>query len=136
MRKFQPDDLFRLEQIGRYFGGPFSFSPDGSMLAYVVQRGKETATLHKQDFLWGNDRADVWLADLQSGVEAVNLTHGVTDGPGFWALAWSPDGKHLALLSTRGGNVTLWVWEQAGGLLRQLTKRGVDLQEVLYRPYA
>lgn len=137
MRTFQSDDLFRIEQIGRYFGGPFSFSPDGNLLVYLLQRGKQTATLHKQDFLWGNDRADAWLIDLQqSGTQAVNLTQGLADGSGFWAPAWSPDGRRLALLSTRGGNVTLWVWEAATDQLRQVTERGVDLDEVLYRPYA
>jgi dipeptidyl aminopeptidase/acylaminoacyl peptidase len=135
MRAFQADDLFEIEQIGRYFGGPFSFSPDGSQLVFLVQRAKRTATLHKLDFLWGNDRADAWLVDLRSSAQPINLTHGLEDGAGFWAPAWSPDGRHLALLSTRGGNVTLWIWEAATGELRRVVERGVDLEEVLYRPF-
>ncbi|MDJ0571814.1 MAG: hypothetical protein QNJ53_22605 [Pleurocapsa sp. MO_192.B19] len=60
----QVEDLFQLEQIGRYFGGAYSFSPDGKRLAYVVQRSKATTKNHKQDFLWNHDRADIWLVDL------------------------------------------------------------------------
>ena len=51
VRKFQPDDLFRLEQIGRSFGGLFSFSRDRSHPALVLQRGHETVGLHKQGIL-------------------------------------------------------------------------------------
>jgi dipeptidyl aminopeptidase/acylaminoacyl peptidase len=128
------DDLFRLEQIGWYFGGPFSFSPDGKILAYVVQRAKETATLHKQDFLGGNDRADIWLVDIPSGTPR-NLTNGVSEGAGYWAPAWSPDGQCLAMLSTRGDNVTLWSWDKSTGQLRQLTQRGVALNYELTQPF-
>ena len=132
---FDIDYLFRIEQIGRYFGGPFSIAPDGKMLAYVVQRAQETATLHKQEYLWGNDRADVWLVDLPAG-EPRNLTSGLVDGAGYWAPTWSPDGERLAMVSTRGGSVTLWVWEKATDELRQITQGGVDLEEGLYRPYS
>jgi dipeptidyl aminopeptidase/acylaminoacyl peptidase len=126
MRTLEVDDLFRIEQIGRYYGGPFSFSPAGGTLAYVLQRPKETATLHTQRPLAGNDRADIWLVELPAGIPR-NLTEGVTDGAGYWAPAWSPDGARLAMLSNRGGNVRLWVWEKATGQLRQLTQRGVRL---------
>src|SRR5947209_8892533 len=126
MRTLAVDDLFRIEQIGRYYGGPFSFSPDGGTLAYVLQRPKETVTLHTQRPLAGNDRADIWLVELPAGIPR-NLTTGVTDGAGYWAPAWSPDGARLAMLSNRGGNVRLWVWEKATGQLRQLTQRGVRL---------
>lgn len=135
-RAFQVDDLFQIEQLGRYFGGPVSFSPDGRSLALVLQRAKATATLHKQEYLWGNDRADIWLVDLPDGTPH-RITNGFHDGSGFWAPAWSPDGQQLAMLSTRGGNVTLWVWERATGTLRQMTRRGVDLEAttILNRPY-
>ncbi|VEP13033.1 hypothetical protein H1P_180015 [Hyella patelloides LEGE 07179] len=47
----QVEDLFNLEQIGRYFGGAYTLSPDGKMLAHVVQRAKATTKNHKQVFL-------------------------------------------------------------------------------------
>ncbi|WP_319421116.1 S9 family peptidase [Pleurocapsa sp. FMAR1] len=128
------EDLFNLEQIGRYYGGAYSFSPDGKTLAYVVQRAKATTKNHKQDFLHDNDRADIWLADLATS-KSFNLTKGIEEDVGYWSPAWSPDGKHLAMLSTKGGNVTLWAWSQATESFQQLTSRGVNSEDATYCPY-
>ncbi len=130
----QVEDLFRLQQIGRYYGGAYSFSPDGKTIAYVLQRAKATTKNHKQDFLWGNDRADIWLVDLATS-ESVNLTNGIEEDVGYWSPAWSPDGKRLAMLSTKENNVTLWVWDKATGNLQQLTQRGINFDNVRDRPY-
>ena len=128
------EDLFNLEQIGRYYGGAYSFSPDGKTLAYVVQRAKSTTKNHKQDFLHDNDRADIWLADLATS-KSFNLTNGIKEDVGYWSPAWSPDSKQLAMLSTKGGNVTLWVWSQATESFQQLTSRGVNSEDATYCPY-
>ena len=118
-RPMTPDDILRLEELG-----DVALSPDGTWLAYVVKRSK-LVTYHKWDFLWGNDRADVWLVPSSGGTPK-NLTNGVSDGSGFWLPVWSPEGTRLAMLSTRGGNVRLWVWEKSSGSLKPLTERGVD----------
>jgi len=34
---------------------------------------------------------------------------------------WSPDGKKLAFYSDRSGQMSVWVWEQATGRLRQVS---------------
>jgi dipeptidyl aminopeptidase/acylaminoacyl peptidase len=41
---------------------------------------------------------------------------------------WSPDGTKLAFLSTRGGDLQLWVYERSSGALTQVTHvdRGID----------
>ena len=104
-RPMTPDDVLRLEELG-----DVAFSPDGAWLAYVVKRAK-TVTYHKWDFLWGNDRADIWLVPPSGGTPK-NLTNGASDGSGFWLPVWSPQGNWLAMLSTRGGNVRLWVWDR------------------------
>ena len=118
-RPMTPDDVLRLEELG-----DVAFSPDGTWLAYVVRRAK-TVTYHKWDFLWGNDRADIWLVPSGGGAPK-NLTNGASDGSGFWLPVWSPEGSRLAMLSTRGGNVRLWVWEKSSESLKPLTERGVD----------
>jgi dipeptidyl aminopeptidase/acylaminoacyl peptidase len=130
----QVEDLFQLEQIGSYFGGAFSFSPDGTTLAYVVQRAKATTKNHKQDFLGDNDRADIWLVDLENPTP-VNLTKGLEEDVGYWSPTWSPDGKWLAMLSTKGGNVSLWVWDKTTDKIQQLTQKGIAFEEIIYRPY-
>ena len=40
-RAFQVDDLFELESVGRYFGGPYAFSTDGKKLAFTRVRPKK-----------------------------------------------------------------------------------------------
>ncbi len=40
------------------------------------------------------------------------------------------------MLSTKGGNVTLWVWDKATGNFQQLTHRGINFEDVLDSPYA
>ena len=97
-------------------------------------RAKKTLKNHKWEYLWGNAGADVWL-QRAPGEAPVNLTGGVEDGSGWFSPQWSPDGRYLAMLSTRGENVGLWVWEPAGKGLRRLTTRGVDLVNVRERPY-
>ncbi len=134
-KTLQIEDIFNLEQIGRYFGGGLNFSPDGKTLAYVLQRAKATTKNHKQDFLLDNDRADIWLVDLDILIP-INLTKGAAEDVGYWSPAWSPDGKRLAMLSTKGDNVTLWVWEIATDNLQQLTYKGINWEDILYPPYA
>jgi dipeptidyl aminopeptidase/acylaminoacyl peptidase len=130
----QVDDLFELEDIGKYYGGPYDFAPDGGALAFTRVRAKKSWTNHKWEYLWGSNGADVWL-QAAPGAPPVNLTHGEQDGAGWWAPQWSPDGKRLTLLSTKtGDNVTLWVWQRDTGALKQLTSQGIDLPDIRVRP--
>lgn len=133
-RPLQIDDMFELESIGRYYGGPYSFSPDGKSLAFTRVRPKKQLANHKWEYLWGNAGGDIWVQSAP-GATPVNLTRGVEDGGGWWSPHWSPDGEWLVMLSTRtGDNVTLWAWQKSTGALKQLTTRGVDLVEVRERP--
>jgi dipeptidyl aminopeptidase/acylaminoacyl peptidase len=132
-RPLKVDDLFEIEGLGMYYGGPYAFAPDAKALAFTRKRAKKTLKNHKWEYLWGNAAGDVWL-QRAPGEAPVNLTNGVSDGSGWFSPQWSPDGRFLAMLSTRGGNVGLWVWESGKGL-RKLTDRGVDLVNVRERPY-
>ena len=115
-----------MEQIGPGYYSPFSFSPDGRYLAYVLVRARATAAVMQQPSLLGGDRSDIWLADTSTG-KATNITKGESDSSGYFMPLWSPDGARLAMLSTRGGNVRLWVWEKASGQIRMLTERAINL---------
>ena len=134
-RPFEVNDLFELESVGQYFGGPYSFSSDGQKLAFTRVRAKKTLANYKWEYLWGNAGGDVWV-QLKPTDPPMNVTNGVEDGSGWWSPQWSPDGTKLAMLSTRGGNVRLWVWDLETRKLKQLTDRGVDINgDVHERPY-
>ncbi|MDQ4049449.1 MAG: hypothetical protein M3131_08735, partial [Actinomycetota bacterium] len=120
-RPLTTGDLLRLEELGEV-----ALSPDGRWLAYVVKRSRSSASFHKYDFLDGGDRGDVWLVETRGG-EPQNLTEGASDGSGYWAPSWSPDGGRLAMLSTQGGNVHLWGCDMGSRTLAPLCDRAVDV---------
>lgn len=128
-RPMNLDDLSNLQQIAWGYGGPFAFSPDGQQLAFAVQRPKRTAKFHTGN-LSGVDRADIFVVSV-SGGPAINITNGLADGASYWSPSWSPDGKRLAMLSTKGGNVYVWVWDRTTGSVKQVVDRGVDLYSTM-----
>ncbi|HEY6246336.1 MAG TPA: prolyl oligopeptidase family serine peptidase [Pyrinomonadaceae bacterium] len=132
-RKLQVDDVLNLYQIGRGFGGPIAFSPDGKQLAFVIQRPQLSAALSAGSLL-GNDRADVWVLPSPVG-QPINITNGLHDQAGYFAPAWSPDGTRLAMLSTKGGNIHICVWEAMTQKLRQVSTLPIDVYSVVDRPF-
>jgi dipeptidyl aminopeptidase/acylaminoacyl peptidase len=131
-RPLEVRDLFRLEDLGRFFGPPVSFSSDGQSIAFTRVRAVNTMANVSRALLSRNDAADVWVQS--PGSTAVrNLTSGSSDGSGWWSPQWSPDGRYLAMLSTRGqsaadvgANIWLWVWDTQTDRLYRLSSRAVD----------
>lgn len=80
------------------------WSPDGTRMAYVPDILDVDATL--------------WVADGE-GNGATRLT---TPGDRVGAIAWSPDGRHLAYESSRTGWEDLWIAGVDDGEPRQLTR--------------
>jgi dipeptidyl aminopeptidase/acylaminoacyl peptidase len=127
MRRLHLDDLLQLEQLGGALGASAAWAPDGSTVAVVMQRPKADHPNAKYPRLQGMDRADVLLVDLPGGTVR-RLTTGADDHSGWWAPAWSPDGRRLAMLSTRGGGVHCWVWDRDADRIDQVSQRQVRLQ--------
>jgi dipeptidyl aminopeptidase/acylaminoacyl peptidase len=119
-RALTVNDLFRLEELGSV-----ATSPDGNWLAYVVRRPKAQASHFKRDYLVGNDRGDVFVVST-NGASPSRVTDGATDGSGFWAPAWSPDGRRLSMLSNRDGDIQLWLWDRQASRLRRVLAENVD----------
>ena len=132
-RAFSVDDLFELEGVGRYYGGPYAFSPDGRRLAITRMRPKATNP-DQTWFIWDNATADVWV-QMDPGQPPTRITDGARDGSGWWSTQWSPDGRRLAMLSTRGGAIHLWIWESESRTLKQVSKSRVSVPRVRERPY-
>jgi hypothetical protein len=126
------DDLLSLEQItpistGRTTFAPIAISTDGLQAAIVVQRRRNPGDQYGWAGLASSERADVWLVSTKGG-PATNLTHGESDASGFWAPRWSPDGKRLAMLSTRGAAcVRIFVWEAGNNAIAPVSQRCTDV---------
>lgn len=119
---FTVDELLRLEGIGAV-----APSPNGRYIAIVVQRARGAHERYPMPWLQDNARGDIWIARTNGGA-ARRLTDGSKDGAGYWEPVWSPDGMHLAMLSTKGGDaVRAYVWAVGDSTPHAANPRAVDI---------
>lgn len=84
-----------------YRTGP-DWSPTGDLVAYEQQNG---------DF-------QVWMINVKSGKMTQLTKFKENEDP-----SWSPDGRHMAITSTRGGTREIWVLDTKTARFRQVTHR-------------
>lgn len=121
-------DLGRIERV--------TPSPDGEWVAAVVARPARTGEIFGRTYYETDpSRNDVWLISRRTG-ERRNLTVGEASAAGFWCPTWSPDGRRMAMLSTKpegsesrgGDDVRLYVWESGSAAPRRVSGRGLMTQ--------
>lgn len=121
-RAMLPEDLLTVQSINETV-----FSPDGKLVAVVVQRPRKPGESYERGYLGGLERSDIWLASAE-GNKLVNVTRGAAIHAGYWNPVWSPDSKRLAMVSTRGSdNVRAYVYDLNTQHLRVCSDDGVDL---------
>jgi dipeptidyl aminopeptidase/acylaminoacyl peptidase len=111
--------MLRLEEVGET-----AFSSDGQSLAYVVKRAKVHGAVDGLRQLNNNEHADVWVVSI-NGETPINITNGLTDGSGYWAPRWSPNGEALSMMGILNGKIQLYLWTKKTNQLKVLTNRNV-----------
>ena len=125
-RGMKPDDLFTLSELD-----DVTVSPDGAWIAATITRPGTANACPTCNY---KATGDVWLIDRRTG-ERRNLTNGGKDASSSWYPTWSPDGRHLAFVSTKAergendpSNIRLYTWNASTGALHRESDRGVYLQ--------
>jgi dipeptidyl aminopeptidase/acylaminoacyl peptidase len=101
--------------------GEPALSPDGRWVAYNVTT-PDLAAYRK--------RTDLWLVPATGGEPRLVST----DSLGGRSARWSPDGKSLAYVTTRGGVPQVWIFDPATGARRQVTSLSTGADGPVWAP--
>jgi dipeptidyl aminopeptidase/acylaminoacyl peptidase len=126
------EDALNMHVFGEV--SPMAFSPDGRLLAFMVQdnrkivsgKNKSHETYVRTGIYVRNRLGDVWVSNTETGE-----TTSITGGKGSnWDPSWSPDGHYLAFLSDRDGSgqSKLWVWDSVKDTLKMVSNICVRAQ--------
>ena len=129
-------DLRLFEGLGVAFGGPTDVDAISGDIAITRVRPLRQEPSPRQEYA-SNDRADIWIWSAQQR-RMIRITAGEKDHSGWFAPSWSPNGRYLAMLSTRGPRpqgLWLWIWDRSTQSLRQVGARPIRPGTgSLYRP--
>jgi dipeptidyl aminopeptidase/acylaminoacyl peptidase len=119
-RPFAPADALQIREVTEP-----ALSPDGEWVAYVVRSA---------DTLRDQRQSDLWMVRWD-GSRTVQLTH--TGDESERAPRWSPDGRWLAFLSSRGDSnevSQLWVLDRGGGEAERVTSAPGGVNDYAWAP--
>ena len=106
---FTAAHLVRIDRVG----AP-AVSPSGDRIVYAVRH---------TDMEEDTGRYDLWLSTIDGNAPRQLTTHDANDS----SPAWSPDGRHILFLSSRGGSTQVWRLPVAGGEAQPVTDLPVDV---------
>ncbi len=110
------DDFIRIKRVS----DP-QVSPNGDLIAFVVT---------EMDVEKNTSNSDIWIVPL-SGGESRRLTSSPESDS---RPRWSPNGKRIAFISTRGGSPQIWMIDPHGGEAHQVTRLSTGASGVVWSP--
>jgi dipeptidyl aminopeptidase/acylaminoacyl peptidase len=96
-------------------------SPNGELIAFVIT---------EMDRERNASNSDIWIIPSQGG-EPWRLTSSLKAD---FSPRWSPDGKKIAFISTRGGSAQIWTIDPNGGEACQLSTISTGASGVIWSP--
>src|SRR5215813_5019614 len=106
-----PFDVNALLSLKR-LGDP-QISPDGRTVAFQVTT---------VDVAANKKPSQIWTVPLDGGAPR-QITH---EGESNTRARWSPDGKHIAYISDRGGSSQIWMMDPDGANAKQITSLSTE----------
>jgi dipeptidyl aminopeptidase/acylaminoacyl peptidase len=113
---FTVEDMMKLKRVS----DP-QLSPDGTRIAFVL------TDVNLEQNTRNND---IYVVPVAGGEPVKFAASPKSDD----RPRWSPDGKQLAFISTRGGSAQIWVMAAAGGEARQVTTIATEASGVTWSP--
>src|SRR5947209_812965 len=115
-RAMTVDDLLAVKSVS----DP-QVSPDGKLVVYVVS---------ELDRATDKSNSDLYLIPIAGGEpKRLTTSSGADNHP-----RWSPDGRSIAFVSTRGGSSQVWLLPLDGGEARQLTRLPIAVAGPIWSP--
>lgn len=120
------EDVLALKAVG----AP-AISPDGTAVLFTVREWVDApgGTAGKKD-----SRTSVWKAPADASAPARQITFG---DKGDTQPAWSPDGRFMSFVSSRGGQdakAQIWIMRRDGGEARPLTTAAENVVQYAWAP--
>ncbi len=108
--------IWKISRIGEP-----ALSPDGKLVAFTVRN---------YDIEKNNSTRHIYVVPLEGG-EPKQLT---TEGSVNERAKWTPDSKHIAWVSNRGGSSQIWIMNPDGSEAKQVTTLTTEASGLLISP--